>query len=264
MIGTRSGGVIDAARAQGRAAFIAFLPIGYPDVATSVATARALVAAGVDIIEFGLPYTDPVLDGPTIQRASHVALAGGLRVRDVFAAVEQVAETGAPTLVMTYFNPVLRYGVDSFARDLDAAGGAGLITADLIPDEGSEWIAAADARDLDKVFLVAPSSTPERLELTAAAARGFIYAASTMGVTGTRASVGSGARALVERTRAAGAHNVCVGIGVSSPEHAREVGSYADGVIVGSALVKALGAGGVSAAAALGADLVAGTRRARS
>ncbi len=263
MSGKRTAPVIEAARAEGRAALIGFLPVGYPDLPTSIAAARALVEAGVDIVELGLPYTDPVVDGPIHQHASQVALAAGLRVADVFGAVEQVAETGAPTLVMTYFNPVLHYGVGRFATDLDAAGGAGLITADLIPDEGGEWIAAADAHDLDKVFLVAPSSTAERLALTAAASRGFVYAASTMGVTGTRTSIGADAEALVARTREAGAERVCVGIGVSTPEHAAEVAAYADGVIVGSALTKALGDGGVEAVARLAGELAEGVRRGR-
>ncbi|MFE4463950.1 tryptophan synthase subunit alpha [Oerskovia sp. NPDC056781] len=231
---------IDEVAAEGRAALIGYLPVGYPSVEGTVQAATALVESGVDIIELGLPYTDPVMDGPVIQRAVEHALAGGTRVRDVFTAVEAVAALGVPVLVMTYWNPVLRYGVEAFARDLAAAGGAGLITADLIPDEAGEWIAAADAHGLDKVFLVAPSSTPERLRLTAAASRGFVYAASTMGVTGVRAEVGSRAEELVAATRAAGGEHVCVGLGVSTAAQAAQVGRYADGVIVGSAFVRPL------------------------
>ncbi|MEV7962157.1 tryptophan synthase subunit alpha [Oerskovia paurometabola] len=231
---------IDELAAEGRAALIGYLPVGYPSVEGTVQAATALVESGVDIIELGLPYTDPVMDGPVIQRAVEHALAGGTRVRDVFTAVEAVAALGVPVLVMTYWNPVLRYGVEAFARDLAAAGGAGLITADLIPDEAGEWIAAADAHGLDKVFLVAPSSTPERLRLTAAASRGFVYAASTMGVTGVRAEVGSRAEELVAATRAAGGEHVCVGLGVSTAAQAAQVGRYADGVIVGSAFVRPL------------------------
>ncbi len=223
-----------------RAALIGYLPLGYPDVTTSIEAARVMVDAGVDIIELGVPYSDPVMDGPTIQAAVEAALAGGVRVRDVFSAVEQIAGTGVPVLVMTYWNPVLRYGVEPFARDLSAAGGAGLITPDLIPDEAHEWMAASDAHDLDRVFLVAPSSTPERLAMTVAASRGFVYAASTMGVTGARSSVGGRAEQLVAKTRAAGADLVCVGLGVSTPDQAAEVAAYADGVIVGSVLVRAL------------------------
>ncbi|RXR23819.1 tryptophan synthase subunit alpha [Oerskovia turbata] len=231
---------IDELAAEGRAALIGYLPVGYPSVEGTVQAATALVESGVDIIELGLPYTDPVMDGPVIQRAVEHALAGGTRVRDVFTAVEAVAALGVPVLVMTYWNPVLRYGVEAFARDLAAAGGAGLITADLVPDEAGEWIAAADAHGLDKVFLVAPSSTPERLRLTAAASRGFVYAASTMGVTGVRAEVGSRAEELVAATRAAGGEHVCVGLGVSTAAQAAQVGRYADGVIVGSAFVRPL------------------------
>ncbi len=231
---------IDQHRAEGRAALVAYLPVGFPTVAESVRAVHTLVDNGVDILELGLPYSDPVMDGETIQHAVTQALLAGVRVRDLFPVVEAAASRGVPVLSMTYFNPVLRYGVEAFARDLAAAGGAGLITPDLIPDEAGEWIAAADAHDLDKVFLVAPSSTDERLALTAAASRGFVYAASTMGVTGERATLGSHAEELVERTRAAGAERVCVGLGVSRPDQAAQVARYADGVIVGSAFVRPL------------------------
>jgi len=239
----RTGATLDRLTQEGRAALVGYLPLGYPDLAGSVAAARTLVDNGVDIIELGLPYSDPVMDGPTIQHAVDQALAQGTRVRDVFGAVEQIAATGAPTLVMTYWNPVLRYGVDAFARDLAQAGGAGLITPDLIPDEGADWIAASTAHELDRVFLVAPSSTPERLAMTVAASEGFVYAASTMGVTGERTSVGAQAGRLVDATRAAGAARVCVGLGVSRPEQAADIARYADGVIVGSAFVRALDSG---------------------
>ena len=236
----RTAARIEEVSAQGRAALIGYLPVGYPSVEGTVEVAKALVESGVDIIELGLPYTDPVMDGPVIQQAVEHSLSAGTRVRDLFTAVQAVAALGVPVLVMTYWNPVLRYGVEAFARDLAAAGGAGLITADLIPDEAGEWIAAADAHGLDKVFLVAPSSTPERLRLTAAASRGFVYAASTMGVTGVRSEVGSKAEELVAATRAAGGEHVCVGLGVSTGAQAAQVGRYADGVIVGSAFVRPL------------------------
>jgi tryptophan synthase alpha chain len=263
----RSGDRLDALRAEGRAALIGYLPVGFPDVAGSVAAAVAMVEAGVDVIELGIAYSDPVMDGPVIQDAVERALAGGVRVRDVFGAVEGIAATGAPVLVMSYYNPILRYGVDAFARDLAAAGGAGIITPDLIPDEAGEWIAASDAHDLDRVFLVAPSSTPERLASTAAASRGFVYAASTMGVTGERTTLGDRAADLVADTRAAGAERVCVGLGVSTGAQAEQVARYADGVIVGSAFVRpmlraASPAEGLDAVAAVAADLAAGVRRA--
>ncbi|MCU1432150.1 MAG: tryptophan synthase subunit alpha [Actinotalea sp.] len=252
--------------AEGRSALVGYLPVGFPDVDASIEAARAMVDAGVDIVELGVPYSDPVMDGVLIQRAVERALAGGVRVRDTLRAVEAVAATGAPVLVMTYWNPVVRYGVDAFARDLAAAGGAGLITPDLIPDEAGEWMAASDRHGLDRVFLVAPSSTTERLALTAAAARGFVYAASTMGVTGTRAAVGSDAERLVADTRRAGAERVCVGLGVSTGAQAAQVARFADGVIVGSALVRPLAeaddaAAGRTALTAVVRELADGVRQ---
>jgi tryptophan synthase alpha chain len=236
----RTGALLDAIRAEGRSALVGYLPVGFPDVPGSLDAVRAMIDAGVDVVELGLPYSDPVMDGPVIQAAVERALAGGVRVADTLRAVETLAATGVPILVMTYWNPVVRYGVDAFARDLAAAGGAGLITPDLIPDEAGDWIAASDTHGLDRIYLVAPSSTTERLALTARASRGFVYAASTMGVTGTRESVGAQAHRLVDDTRKAGAERVCVGLGVSTPAQAAEVASYADGVIVGSAFVRPL------------------------
>jgi tryptophan synthase alpha chain len=258
---------VDRAKAEGRAALVAYLPVGFPDVAGSIEAAKAAVDGGADVVELGLPYSDPTMDGVTIQRAVDAALAGGTRPTDVLRAVEGVAATGAAVLVMTYWPPVDRYGVERFARDLASAGGTGLITPDLIPDEAGAWLDASDAEDLERVFLVAPSSTDARLALTAGHSRGFVYAASLRGTTGVRATVGAGARQLVERTRAAGAERVCVGLGVSTPEQATEVAGYADGVIVGSAFVSRLldaedTAAGVRAVGQLAADLSAGIRRA--
>ncbi|MDR2723380.1 MAG: tryptophan synthase subunit alpha, partial [Cellulomonadaceae bacterium] len=169
---------LDAVLATGRPALIGYLPAGFPTVDQSIEAAKTLIDAGADIVEIGIPYTDPVMDGPVIQRAVSQALDNGFRVRDVFRVIEALRSHRAdvPVLAMTYFNPVMRYGVDGFARDLAAAGGAGLIIPDLIPDEGAQWIAAADQHNMDKVFLVAPSSTPARLRLTAGASRGFVYA----------------------------------------------------------------------------------------
>jgi tryptophan synthase alpha chain len=260
-----SATAIDTAVGQRRAALIGYLPVGFPTLAGSVDAAKALVDGGVDVVELGLPYSDPLMDGPVIQQAVDAALRGGTRTRDVLSAVEQVAATGVPVLVMTYWNPVDRYGVQRFATDLASAGGAGLITPDLIPDEGADWIAASQAADLERIFLVAPSSTPQRLASTVAAGRGWTYAASTMGVTGARSSVGGAAAGLVERTRAAGARRVCVGLGVSTRPQAAEVAGYADGVIVGTAFVRALAdaadlGGGLKAARALAEELSAGVR----
>lgn len=252
---------LDRRTRGGGAGFIGYLTVGYPDLETSIAAGRALIEAGADVLELGLPYSDPGMDGAVIQRTGQIALEGGTRTRHVLRAVEKLAGA-APVLVMTYYNPVHRYGVDAFARDLAAAGGAGLITPDLIPDEAGAWLAAAEDHDLDRVFLVAPSSTDERLRMTSAACRGFVYAASTMGVTGERLRVDDVAAALVARTRAAGAERVCVGLGVSTADHAREVGSYADGVIVGSALLRALG-DGVASMRHLAAELAAAAHTAR-
>ena len=263
-----SAAAIDAAATEGRSALVGYLPCGFPDVSASVDAVRAMVAGGVDVVELGMPYSDPVMDGPVIQRAADAALRAGVRVRDVLASVEALrtgadAEGGAPVLVMSYWAPVDAYGVDAFARDLASAGGAGLITPDLVPDEAWSWLEASDAHALERVFLVAPSSTDDRLVSTAASCRGWTYAASTMGVTGVRGEVGSGAEHLVARTRAAGAQRVCVGLGVSTAAQARQVAGYADGVIVGSALVRALESGGPSALHALAAELSDGVRRAR-
>jgi len=229
----------DAARAEGRAALVGYLPAGYPSVDGGIAAIRAMVEAGVDLVEVGLPYSDPVMDGPVIQRAAEAALAAGVRTRDVLHTVEAVATAGAPVVVMTYWNPVERYGVAPFARDLAAAGGAGLITPDLIPDEADEWLAASDEYALDRTFLISPSSTDERIARTVRACRGFIYATSVMGVTGARTQTSQAAPTLVGRIRRTGTDlPVGVGLGVSDGAQAAEVAAFADGVIVGSALVR--------------------------
>lgn len=258
--------VFAKADADNRGVLIGYLPVGFPDVPGSLDAMKAMVDAGVDIVEVGVPYSDPVMDGPTIQAAAEQALRGGVRVRDVFTAVEAVVSAGAPALVMTYWNPVERYGVERFAADLAGAGGAGLITPDLIPDEAGPWLAASEEHGLDRVFLVAPSSTTARIASTTAVCRGFVYATAVMGVTGARESTSSAAPTLVERVRAASDVPVGIGLGVSNGAQAAEVAGYADGVIVGSALVRCLldaddRAGGVRAVSALCADLAAGVRR---
>ncbi|MFX0538748.1 tryptophan synthase subunit alpha [Ornithinimicrobium sp. Y1847] len=229
-------------RSEGRAALVAYLPAGYPDLETSVQAVRAVAEAGADVVEVGVPYTDPLMDGPVIEQAASEALKAGFRLAQVFDVVASVREAGAVPVVMSYYNPILRHGIDQFAAELADAGGAGLITPDLIPDEAQVWRSAADAHGLAPIFLVAPSSGDERLRMTAEACRGFVYVASTMGVTGTRAQVGQGAPDLVKRTRAVTELPLCVGLGVSTGAQAAEVASFADGVIVGSALVRALGA----------------------
>lgn len=229
-----------ACRDESRAALIGYLPTGFPDVAGSIAAMTALVESGCDLIEVGVPYSDPGMDGPTVARAAETALQGGVRVRDTLTVVEAISKAGGRAVVMTYWNPVLRYGVDAFARDLASAGGLGLITPDLIVDEADDWMAASKQHGLDRIFLVAPSSTPQRLAETAHASSGFVYAASTMGVTGARDTVSSAAPELVGRVREVSDIPVGVGLGVRSGAQAAEIGAYADGVIVGSALVTAL------------------------
>jgi len=253
---------IGAAKNEGRAALIAYLPVGYPDVPLSIEAMVAAVEAGADAIEVGVPYSDPGIDGPVIQQAVDVAVRAGVGMRDVLQAVEAVAAAGAVPVVMSYWNPIERYGVDRFATDLAAAGGAGAITPDLIPDEAADWIAASDKAGLDRVFLVAPSSTEARLASTTASCRGFVYAASTMGVTGTRATVSDAAERLVARTRAVAPDlAVCVGLGVSNGDQAAEVAAFADGVIVGSAYVRELLEGrGTDGVRALTEDLAKGVR----
>ncbi|MFW0787150.1 tryptophan synthase subunit alpha [Gordonia sp. CPCC 206044] len=248
-------------RAEGRSALIGYLPVGYPTVEKSLEYFRTMVAAGCDIIEIGVPYSDPVMDGPTIQEAADTALANGVRVRDVFAAVETIADAGGQSVVMSYWNPVLKYGVDRFASDLVNAGGAGLITPNLIPEEGAAWHAASDEFGLDRIYLVAPSSTNERLAMTVDASRGFVYAASTMGVTGARDAVSSAAPELCARVRAHSDIPIGVGLGVRSGAQAAEIAAYADGVIVGSALVSAAKTG-TDALGALVGELAEGVRAA--
>ncbi len=259
-------GAFARTRAEGRAALVAYLPAGYPSVRGGIDALVAMVDAGVDVVEVGLPYSDPLMDGPTIQAAVEAALATGTRTADVLATVEAVARTGAATVVMSYWNPVERYGVARFATELAAAGGAGVITPDLTPEEAGPWLAATSDAGVDPVFLVAPSSTDARIARVAEVSRGFVYAASTMGVTGARDQVSDRAESLVARVRAATSLPVCVGLGVSTAAQAAEVASYADGVIVGSAFVRRLldapsAAEGVAAVAALAAELAAGVRR---
>jgi tryptophan synthase alpha chain len=258
----------EKARADGRGALIGYLPAGFPTVQGGIAAIRAMIEAGVDLVEVGFPYSDPVMDGQVIQAASELALRGGVRTTDVLRTVGAVADLGVPVVVMTYWNPVERYGVERFARDLASAGGAGLITPDLIPDEADEWLAASDTHRLDRIFLAAPASTDERLRLTVAACRGFVYATSVMGVTGAREQTSSAAPALVARLRQVTELPVGVGLGVRDGAQAAAVTGYADGVIVGSALVRCLldapdESAGLTALRALTADLAAGVRAGR-
>ena len=257
---SRLAPMFEACRSEGRSALIGYLPTGFPDVPTSISAMTTLAENGCDLIEVGIAYSDPGMDGPVIAAATEVALRGGVRVRDALRAVEAISNAGGRAVVMTYWNPVLRWGVDAFARDLASAGCLGMITPDLIPDEASEWMTASEEHDLDRIFLVAPSSTPERLAATVQASRGFVYAASTMGVTGARDAVSTAAPELVRRVKAVSDIPVGVGLGVRSREQAAEIAAYADGVIVGSALVSAL-EDGVDAVGTLAAELADGVRQ---
>ena len=272
----RSGRTILKAKAEGRAALVGYLPVGYPDVPGSLEAMRVLCGddegPGADMVEIGLPYSDPILDGPVIQRAGTLAIRRGVRTRDVLQAVEAVASAGRTPLCMTYWSLVDRYGVESFARDFANAGGAGLITPDLTPDEAEDWMVASEAHDLDRIFLVSPSTTDERIISTTRACRGWVYATSVMGVTGARGQTSSQAPQLVARLRRLTPDTlVGVGLGVSDGAQAAEVASFADAVVVGSALIKPLLAAedagtpdDLSGLRAVVADLAAGVRAPRT
>ena len=255
----------EEASAGNRAALIGYLPAGFPSVDGAISAAVAMAGAGADIIEVGLPYSDPLMDGPVIQEAVHAALTAGTKVADTLRTVEAVAAAGVPVLVMTYWNPVDHYGVTAFARDLAAAGGAGLITPDLTPDEAGSWLEASDAYGLDRVFLVAPSSSEARIATVTARCRGFVYAVSVMGITGARAAVSGRAVGLVGTVRAHTKLPVAVGLGVRDGAQAAEVAKFADGVIVGSAFVQRLLTApdlttGVAAVRDLATELAVGVR----
>ncbi len=256
----------EKAAAENRAALIGYLPAGFPDKDTAIRAALAMAQSGADIIEVGLPYSDPLMDGPVIADAVYRSLAGGTRVKDVLDTVEAISNAGTAALVMTYWNPVDHYGVDAFARDLAGAGGSGLITPDLTPEESGSWPQVSDSHGLDRVYLVAPSSPEARIAAITSLCRGFVYAASLMGITGTRNAVSSSAAGLVQRTREHTSLPVAVGLGVSTPEQAAQVATFADGVIVGSAFVRGMAAASTSADAVaavreLAEGLAAGVRR---
>ena len=254
------------AAAEDRAALVGYLPAGFPDRDTAIKAALAMAEAGADVIEVGLPYSDPLMDGPVIADAVYKSLRNGTRIADVLDTVRAITDAGTAALVMTYWNPVDAYGVDAFARDLAAAGGSGLITPDLTPEEAGDWLSVSDKYGLDRVFLVAPSSTEQRIAEITSLCRGFVYAVSLMGITGARDRLSASAAGVVERTRAHTKLPVAVGVGVSNAAQAREVAGFADGVIVGSAFVRGIteapdNAGAVEAVRALAADLASGIRR---
>ncbi|TAL12658.1 MAG: tryptophan synthase subunit alpha [Chloroflexota bacterium] len=263
----RIAAAFSAARAGGRTALIPYVVAGYPTYDDSFAAACAAIDAGADLLEIGLPYSDPLADGATLQRASHAALRNGATLDRSLALVARVAAARptVPIVTMGYANQLIGGGDGrERARALTAAGAAGVIVADLTPDEGAPFEAVAAAAGLAVVYLVAPTTAPDRLRTVAARSGGFLYCVSLVGVTGARSSLPPSVRGLVAAVRAVSPVPVAVGFGVSRPAHVRALAaSGADGVIVASALVDALGANGtnVEAMAALVASLRAATAR---
>ena len=249
------------ARAEYRAALIGYLPAGFPTKSGAIECISAMVAGGVDIVEIGLPYSDPLMDGITIQEAVQTSLENGTKIIDVIDTVGKVSKLGVATLVMSYWNPIERFGVTKFSEQLQAAGGVGVITPDLTPEEAGAWITATDANGIDRVFLVALSSTDQRLATVASATTGFVYAGAVMGVTGARSALGDSVKEVVARTREFTDLPIAVGLGVSTEEQAHEIAKYADGVIVGSAFINAINSGGPAAAKELAEKLRAGVQR---
>lgn len=228
-------------RAVGRRAFIPFVVAGDPDLASTEQAARALVRAGADLLELGVPFSDPIADGPINQRAAHRALLQGISVSNVLDLVRRLGpELNIPVVILSYFNPLLRYGLDRFCADAVTSGVDGVVVPDLPPEEADELIEAARRSGLDTIFLLSPTSTDERIRLAADGSTGFIYCVSLTGVTGVREQLSEDLDGLVGRIKRLTATPVCVGFGVSTPEQAREVARLADGVIVGSALVAVL------------------------
>jgi len=246
---SQTSDVLKARKAAGQGSLIGYFPVGFPTLDESIDAAVAMCQSGVDVLELGVPYSDPVMDGPVIQEATLMALSNGFKLKQIFQAVAAIkSRVDTPVLVMTYWNPVIQYGVEKFAHDLAEAGGAGLITPDLIPDEGAEWLAASDKYKLDRVFLSSPTSSPERVQNATELSRGFVYAVSTMGITGAREELDALAHQVVAGVRSADPlQNTCVGIGISTSDQVAEVNGYSDGAIVGSAFIKAYSHGGVEA-----------------
>ena len=255
-------------RAENRAALIAYIPAGFPSIEGCKKVIQAFVDGGVDAIEIGFPYSDPVMDGPTIQAAADQALAHGTGAKEVFEALKVATDAGVAAVVMTYWNPIEKYGVEKFAQSISDNGGSGVITPDLTIEESASWKAAVEKIGINPIYVVAPSTTDARLPQVTSRCGGFIYAASLMGVTGTRTSVSSGAPDLVARIRTTSQLPIAVGLGVSTREQAKGVAGYADGVIVGSAFIKALldapdEASGLAAVKTLASELALGVREGR-
>ena len=255
-------------RSENRAALIAYIPAGFPSIEGCKRAIKVLAESGIDALEIGFPYSDPVMDGPTIQAAADISLRAGTGAAEVFSTVRYAHELGLPTVVMTYWNPIEKYGVEAFASEMARNGGSGVITPDLTIEESRGWKAATDAAGINTIFVVAPSTAPQRLSDVTAQCSGFVYAASLMGVTGARSSISSGARDLVSRIRTTTSTPIAVGLGVSTREQAKDVAGFADGVIVGSAFIKILLEAtheeeGLSRVGDLAKDLAKGVREGR-
>jgi tryptophan synthase alpha chain len=248
------------ANKQSGGSLIGYFPLGYPNLDASIEAAVVMCESGVDVLELGIPYSDPVMDGLVIQKATEEALENGFRLSEAFEAIKKItARVKAPVLVMTYWNPVLAYGVDRFASDLADAGAAGAITPDLIPDEAAKWIAATDSHNLDRVFLATPSSSDSRVGNASELSRGFVYAVSTMGITGAREDLDAKAKEVVSKVRKNAPKSLtAVGIGISTEDQVRQVNSYADGAIVGSAFITAYASLGINGLTAKVRELAKG------
>ena len=250
------------ARANNRAALMPYFTLGYPDIKTSVEVVAA-IAEYADLIELGVPFSDPLADGPTVQRSTQISLENGTTSRKCLEMVKTLRARGvtAPFMMMGYYNPIMAYGLTSYCADVAAAGGDGLIVPDLPPEEADELEAAARKAGIALIHFLAPTSHPARIEEVVSRAEGFIYAVSVTGITGARASINSDLPQFIARIKEQADIPVAVGFGISDPEQAGEVGSFADGVIVGSALINEVDAAAVdkpAAAARFVAELLGG------
>jgi tryptophan synthase alpha chain len=256
---SRTEAVLKANKSNG-GSLIGYFPLGFPSMRESIDAAVAMCESGVDVLELGIPYSDPVMDGLVIQQATELSLANGFKLKDTFDAVREItSKVDAPVLVMTYWNPVMQFGQEKFAKELSESGAAGAITPDLIPDEAAGWIKTTDEHDLDRVFLATPTSSATRTESACSNSKGFVYAVSTMGITGAREDLDQKAKQVVSEVRTQGPSSMtAVGIGVSTAKQVREINSYADGAIVGSAFVKAYQQGGIEELRAKVSELAKG------
>ena len=234
-------GMFDTAKAQNRAAFLPYFPIGYPTYDESIAAIQAMADAGVDGFEIGIPFSDPIADGPTIQAATQIALENGISVKKCLEAVRTLRENGVtqPMMMMGYANPLVAYGTEKFVRDAKAAGADGLIVPDLPPEEAAMFAGICEQEEMGLVFFLAPTSNAKRIAMTAKNATGFIYVVSLTGITGARTDLPEYLTDFIANLRENTDKPLVLGFGISTPEHARQVSTLTDGFIVGSALVRA-------------------------